>query len=950
MFKKYPLLTLGFLCLALSFLYQADSAVIGLDLGSEYMKISSISPGKSFYIVEDTTTKRKTPTAIGFHNNERIFEYDTLVKRPRAFQTMFMNLPKFLGKDFDNKKLQEQVKYYLEDYNMVQNDRGTVSFRLKNFKITGEDDENYELKIEELLGMIFRHIKDLASKQAERVLKDIVVTVPPFWNFRERYALHDALVMADLNPLAFVSENTAAALYYALERQDNQTHTIILYNLGSTALKVSVVEFYLTTSTDKADKGAAIESLRVLSEAWDENLGGLHIDLNVLKHFASEFDTKPTRKGQKSLLTSNPAKAKLMKEVTRLKEILSANKQASLHMENLFESTDLKSTLQRGVFETINQDLFDRLTRPIDEALQKAGKTMADIDSFELLGGGVRVPRIHQVLSEYLKGKEVSTHLNGDESMALGAAFHAANLSASFKTRQIYMNDGYNFDIRVELRDIEAAEGGEEGLNKQAVLFPAKTRFGSKKILAFDHSQDLKATFFATVTGETEESKVIEFEVTGLKEALQSSKFEGKDIGTPKVNLHFRLNPLGFIELSKAEATVEEIILYEDTKGKSNTTKTTTETDADADATTADNAEAGETKDTTGDADADAGESTTEDSGKIFKKKKHTHFITLKVDQKVLQGPGSMTEEELEKSRDLLSKFDHYEEQKKKTAEAKNRLEAFIYSTRDFLDEEDFVVSGKEEEIEQLKKHLEENRDWLESSEAYSANHSPFQKRWEDMNKIVSKLQHRLEQRLKRPEAVEKAREHLKNFINKVKDVPSTKSWVTSDVVDDAVKKIEDIGEWLSETLEKQNLLKHHDDPVLTTEGIVKKLEKAREIFNKIKNTQKPKAGKNETDTAGSGDFYNFGGKNFDGKFDEEKLREYMKKMNITFDGDKFKKEGEDVNIDDVATDANKEGGDDTQAGDDTNAEANTADAGDEDRKEEEPVKQDKKKGFGDEL
>ncbi len=63
----------------------------------------------------------------------------------------------------------------------------------------------------------------------------------------------------------------------------------------------------------------------------------------------------------------------------------------------------------------------------------------------------------------------------------------------------------------------------------------------------------------------------------------------------------------------------------------------------------------------------------------------------------------------------------------------------------------------------------------------------------------------------------------------------------------------------------------------------------------------------NETDTAGSGDSYTFGGKKFDGKFDEDTLREYMKKMNITFDGDKFKKDGEDLNIDDVATDATKE-------------------------------------------
>lgn len=32
--------------------------------------------------------------------------------------------------------------------------------------------------------------------------------------------------------------------------------------------------------------------------------------------------------------------------------------------------------------------------------------------------------------------------MNGDEAMALGAAFLAANLSSSFRVRPIYMNDG----------------------------------------------------------------------------------------------------------------------------------------------------------------------------------------------------------------------------------------------------------------------------------------------------------------------------------------------------------------------------------------------------------------------------------------------------------------------------------------------------------------------------
>ena len=70
--------------------------------------------------------------------------------------------------------------------------------------------------------------------------------------------------------------------------------------------------------------------------------------------------------------------------------------------------------------------------------------------------------------------------------------------------------------------------------------------------------------------------------------------------------------------------------------------------------------------------------------------------------------PGPMTEDQLEKSRDLLAKFDHNEEQKKKLAEAKNRLEAYLYSTRDLLDEELFAESGKEEEKEELKTMLTE--------------------------------------------------------------------------------------------------------------------------------------------------------------------------------------------------------------------------------------------------
>jgi hypothetical protein len=35
--------------------------------------------------------------------------------------------------------------------------------------------------------------------------------------------------------------------------------------------------------------------------------------------------------------------------------------------------------------------------------------------------------------------------MNGDESMALGASYNAANFSRSFKVREVLLNDGFNY-------------------------------------------------------------------------------------------------------------------------------------------------------------------------------------------------------------------------------------------------------------------------------------------------------------------------------------------------------------------------------------------------------------------------------------------------------------------------------------------------------------------------
>lgn len=373
--------------------------------------------------------------------------------------------------------------------------------------------------VEELVSMYLKHAKILADKQAGLKIKDAVITIPPWYGIRERLALSDAVQLAGLTPLAFIHENTAAALYYAIERKDeNKTHTVIFYNLGSGSLKVSIAEFKMENSTEKFDKNKKYESFTVLAEAWEEDVNGYLFDLNLARWLAERFDEQPNRKGKSKAIDSPSALAKLLKEANKAKEVLSANKETSIYVEALLDDQDFKHIVKRQVFEDINKAQFELLTAPIQKVLEDSEKTFADVDAIEMLGGALRVPKVQQIVQEFLgKEKELGAHMNGDEAMALGTSFYAASLSSSFKTRPVYMNDGVNFAIYATIRDLEADDSTDNEANstvpsqtdeifeKNTTLFFSKQKLGTKKALAFTHDRDIKVILYTKHSNGSEE-------------------------------------------------------------------------------------------------------------------------------------------------------------------------------------------------------------------------------------------------------------------------------------------------------------------------------------------------------------------------------------------------------------------------------------------------------------
>jgi len=87
----------------------------------------------------------------------------------------------------------------------------------------------------------------------------------------------------------------------------------------------------------------------------------------------------------------------------------------------------------------------------------------------------LRVPKVMEVLKAYTS-KELSVHLNGDEAMCFGAAFIAANNSASFKVRKVYLTHHPRFSYKVQIRPLseenlpEPVEGGIS-YSKDIVLY-----------------------------------------------------------------------------------------------------------------------------------------------------------------------------------------------------------------------------------------------------------------------------------------------------------------------------------------------------------------------------------------------------------------------------------------------------------------------------------------------
>ncbi|CAC5426298.1 HYOU1 [Mytilus coruscus] len=525
------------------------NAVMSIDLGSEYMKIAIVK-------IESKESDRKTSTIVALRNGERFYgkaAENTAVKFPRK---AFWYLTNIVGRKFDS----ADVKLYKERfpyYDLVKDEeRGTVLFKI--------DDETF-YSPEELLAMLLEKAKEYAETFTDQSIKDCVITVPAYFTQAERKSILSAAELIDLNVLQLLSDNAAVALNYGVFRRKEFNGTVqyyMFYDMGATSTTATIVGYQVT----KVKEGTRLESnpqLIIKGVGFDRGLGGMEITLRLRKHLAKVFNEQ--KKTKTDVFTNERSMGKLFKEAEKLKKVLSANNAHFAQVEGLLEEIDFKTKVTREELEELSKDLFEKVTKPIEEALKVSQITLGEIKDVILMGGGTRIPKVQEILKKYLGRSELGKSINTDEAAAMGAVYQAAYLGKGFKVKTFGVKEASIYPITVEFEKHKLAEDGSD--SKRVVkrtLFNRMNPYPQKKVMTF--SKHLKDFDFNVSYGDLDflsdfdkssfqDPSLAKFKLSGVGDAFTKHKESGDSKG---VKAHFRLDESGILHLDQVEVVFEK--------------------------------------------------------------------------------------------------------------------------------------------------------------------------------------------------------------------------------------------------------------------------------------------------------------------------------------------------------------------------------------------------------
>jgi len=262
-----------------------------------------------------------------------------------------------------------------------------------------------EFSPEEISSFILRELKLEAERQLEQPIRKAVITVPAFFNERQRKATQVAGDLAGLEVVRIINEPTAAALAYGAGATEGET--MLVYDLGGGTFDVSVVVVEQGVVEVKASHG-------------DTHLGGDDFDQLLVDRAVLEFK----RQHNVDLVQDLRTLRRLKVVLERAKRVLSDEPFVKIREEYLDGQHHLELELMRYDYEEMIRPLLEKTLGCVHESLTDARLGPKDITKVMLVGGATRTPLVQRMLKERMQ-LEPRFEINPDLIVAMGASIQA---------------------------------------------------------------------------------------------------------------------------------------------------------------------------------------------------------------------------------------------------------------------------------------------------------------------------------------------------------------------------------------------------------------------------------------------------------------------------------------------------------------------------------------------
>ncbi|MCI5144285.1 MAG: hypothetical protein D3923_01870 [Candidatus Electrothrix sp. AR3] len=328
---------------------------------------------------------------------------------------------RLIGRNFHDHEVQGLIEGHGLRYQLAAHSRGSAN----SLAILAA---GREFTPEEISAKILIKIKEDAEKSLGDQVDSAVITVPAYFNDKQKHATRTAAALAGLKIRRLLPEPTAAAVSFGVDLMaGEQKRSVLVFDFGGGTLDLSILTI---------NSGHIIE----LGKGGDMWLGGEDIDRLLMEYVlqetaeAEEIDDIQALIEQQGDTRKNRLLAELKTAVEKAKIALSERSTTCIEILGILldqngDALDIEVELSRKRFETMLVPMLQPMIRLIRRFIAEVHNKGEVIDHVLMVGGSSRIPCVIRLMQREFGLEKILIHQRPMLAVAEGAAILSHRLA-----------------------------------------------------------------------------------------------------------------------------------------------------------------------------------------------------------------------------------------------------------------------------------------------------------------------------------------------------------------------------------------------------------------------------------------------------------------------------------------------------------------------------------------